>query len=190
MGIETTIAIIASAAIAAGGTAISANQSKKQAEGARNAQKEAQTMDMAVAGEEAARDRRQAIREARLRRAGVENMAATQGQSASSGVIAGGQNSTAVAGTTSGYLANDLSGANVRGIAHQNVYDAQNSQGNLFATVGAGLMQSVGGMGMSMAGGAVADDIFAQGATAAQQQPAAPSPQQPPAKYMPSARSW
>jgi hypothetical protein len=148
MGIEMAVAVGA-LVIGAGGTAYSAMAqqaaAKKQRSALRDAQKDNQKVEMAMQNEQAARERRAQIREARVKRAMVANTAAATGQEGSSAAIVGGQAVTGQAGVNIGAINTAQSYANIQGISQQRIADAQ----SMSTSPGIGA-QLAGGIGSSL----------------------------------------
>lgn len=142
MGVETAIAV-GGLIIGAAGTAYSAMEQKKQAGELADAQKDQQKLEMAMSNEQAARDRRGQIREARIQRAMVANTAAGSGQTGSSAAVSGGQAATQQAGINLGNINTAQSRANTLGIAQQKVADAGNATPSIMSSL-------VGGIGGSL----------------------------------------
>lgn len=108
------------------GTAYSVSEQQKQASAMKDAQEDARKMDIALQNQQAAKDRRAQIREARIQRAMVENTAAGSGMGGSSAAIVGGQNVTQQAGVNVGNINTAQSVSKLQGIANQNIANAQN----------------------------------------------------------------
>lgn len=147
MGVETAFAV-GSLIIGAAGTAYSVMDQKKQAEKLSDAQEEKQKLEMAMGNEQAARDRRAQIREARIQRAMVANTAAGSGQSGGSAAISGGQAATQQAGVNLGNIATAQSNANVLGKAQQRVADAGNATPNVMSSLAGGIGGSLMNIGL------------------------------------------
>jgi len=140
---------IGSLVLGAAGSAYSANEqrkaSKEQSRELRKAQEAERNIDIAKTNEQAARDRRSQIREARIKRAMVANTAAVSGQGAGSGAITGGQAVTQQAGVNVGNINTAMSWSNISGNAAQNTANAAN------ATVSPGVgSQLLGGVGSTL----------------------------------------
>jgi len=148
MGIETAVAV-GGLIIGAAGTAYSAKQqrdaAKKQSRAIASAGKEKQQVEVAMQNEQAVREKRSQIREARIKRAMVENTAAVSGQGTGSAAISGGQNVTGIAGKNMGAINTSLSFANLQGQAEQKMLNAQ----GMSTTPGAGAMIA-GGIGSGL----------------------------------------
>lgn len=142
----TGLEIAAGVALIGGiaGTAYSVTEQQKQASKLKSAQEDARKMDIALQNEQAARDRRAQIREARIQRAMVDNTAAASGMGGGSAAIVGGQNATQQAGVNIGNINTAQSASKLQGIASQNIANAQNQGpsmlGSLAGSVGSQLM--------------------------------------------------
>lgn len=144
MGVETAIGI-GSLIIGAAGTAYSVSEQNKNAERVRSAQKDKQKMEMAMQNEQALREKRAQIREARIQRAMVENLGAVSGQGEGSAAIYGGQQATQQSAVNIGNISTQQSFANVIGTANQEIASAKNQGSSLFGS----LAGNVGGMLLS-----------------------------------------
>ena len=134
--------------IGAAGTAYSVNEQAKQAGELRDAQEEKNKLEMAQTNEQAARERRGQIREARIQRAMVQNSAATSGQSGSSAAIVGGQTATQQAGVNIGNINTATSRANLLGMAQQNVANAANAAPSILGSLAGGIGSSLMNIGL------------------------------------------
>ena len=105
-------------------TFISVTEGRKRERKVARAQKEAQAVERAQRATEATRARRQQVREARLRRAEVQNEAASTGQTGSSAAIAAGDSLTNQLGSNIGTIGTSLATGEAKGIAQQNIFDA------------------------------------------------------------------
>lgn len=125
-------------------TAYSVSEQQKQAAKIKSAQDDARKMDIALQGEQAAKDKRAQIREARIQRALVENAAGNTGMTGSSAAIVGGQAATQQAGVNVGNINTAQSVSKLQGIASQNIANAQNQGpsmlGSLAGSIGSQLM--------------------------------------------------
>lgn len=160
MGVELAVGA-AMAAIGAGATIYSSEQqrmaSERQASDLEEASRRSLAIDAAKNQEQAARERRQQIREARIQRAMVDNMAAYSGQSSSSANIVGGQQATATAAQNVGAINSQLAFSTAATSAREDYVSAQYSLPSVspFATLagsvgGSMLNKGVGLMGMGM----------------------------------------
>lgn len=145
MGTELAVA---SLIIGAAGTAYSVTEQKKNAAKLSDAQKDQQKLEMAMSNEQAARDRRGQIREARIQRAMVANTAAGSGQTGGSAAISGGQAATQQAGINIGNINTAQSNANVLGKAQQRVADAGNATPGIMASLAGGIGGSLMNIGI------------------------------------------
>lgn len=138
------IAAVGAMIAGAGASAYAVTEQKKQAKEVKEAQEDARKMDMALQNEQAARDRRAQIREARIQRAMVTNTAAASGMGGGSAAIMGGQTATQQAGVNIGNINTAQSTAKLQGIANQNIANAQNAgpsmMGSLAGAIGGQLM--------------------------------------------------
>ena len=82
-------------------------------------------VERAIQGEEAARSRRQTIREAMIKRAEIENIAGAVGQQGSSAAISGAQGVTAQRNTNLGDINTSLGLSNAMTSAQSNLLRAQ-----------------------------------------------------------------
>lgn len=146
MGTGLEIAAFGALVAGAAGTAYSAIEQKKQAGALRDAQKDKQKLEIAMQNEQAARDKRSQIREARIQRAVVQNTAASTGQTGGSAAITGGQAATQQAGINIGNINTSMSNANIMGKANQNIADASSATPSIMSS----LAGSLGGTLMQM----------------------------------------
>jgi hypothetical protein len=100
---------------------------------------------MAMQNEQAAREKRSQIREARIKRAMVENTAAASGQGSGSAAIMGGQNVTGIAGQNLGNINSALSFSKLQGDANQKMLNAQG-----MSTSPGAASQIAGGVGSAL----------------------------------------
>ena len=114
-----------------------------------DAMEKQRNVEIAQQNEQAARDRRSQIREARIQRAMVENTAAATGQDAGSAAISGGQNATAQAGINIGNINTAQAFSGAMSNARQGVADAQNEGDNPFASLLGGVGNSLLSAGLS-----------------------------------------
>lgn len=114
-----------------------------------DAMEKQRNVEIAQQNEQAARDRRSQIREARIQRAMVENTAAATGQNAGSAAISGGQNATAQAGINIGNINTAQAFSGALSNARQGVADAQNEGDNPFASLLGGVGNSLLSAGLS-----------------------------------------
>lgn len=121
MALTTATAVGIFATATAASTVLQYKQQKK----VEKAQKKRAAVESAMQGEEVARRRRQTIREAAMRRAEIENIAAATGQLESSAPIVAGQQVTAEEQTQLGEISTGLGIAKARTAAEQEVISAQ-----------------------------------------------------------------
>ena len=114
-----------------------------------DAMEKQRNVEIAQQNEQAARDRRSQIREARIQRAMVENTAAATGQDAGSAAISGGQNATAQAGINISNINTAQAFSGAMSNARQGVADAQNEGDNPFASLLGGVGNSLLSAGLS-----------------------------------------
>ena len=114
-----------------------------------DAMEKQRNVEIAQQNEQAARDRRSQIREARIQRAMVENTAAATGQDAGSAAISGGQNATAQAGINISNINTAQAFSGALSNARQGVADAQNEGDNPFASLLGGVGNSLLSAGLS-----------------------------------------
>lgn len=145
--ISTGLAI-ASLVAGAAGTAYSASEQKKQARKAADAQEKARDVGIASTNEQAARDRRSQIREARIQRAMVQNTAAASGATGSSAPIVGGQAATAQMGQNLGNINTAMSFSRTQGIANQNVANVESEGTSLFGQLAGGVGSQLMNLGL------------------------------------------
>lgn len=156
MGLGSSIAALISLAVGAAGTAYSINEQKQASRKMASAQNKAQEVELAINQEQAARERRSQIREARIQRAMVANLGATTGQGSGSAAIVGGQAATAQAGQNIGNINTAMSGATSMGQAQQRMVNAQGEGvGALGQFAGA-----IGGMGLQLGAQGLSTSIF------------------------------
>jgi hypothetical protein len=154
MGVESAIGGLIVAGVI--GNAIGFSEQKKSDKSIARAQERAMKVDLAVQQEQAARERRAQIREARIQRAAVSNLAAASGQQAGSAAIAGGQQATAQMGQNLGNINTSLAGASAQTQAQIGVINAQSrGQSALGAFAG-----QFGNMALQYGGQGLAKSIF------------------------------
>jgi len=117
MGISAAVAFVAT-------TAVTVHEGRKREKRVAARQKEAQAVETAQRASEATRARRKQVREARLRRAEVENQAGTGGQTGSSADIAAGDSLTNQFGSNVGAIGTALAKGGLKSQAQQNIFDA------------------------------------------------------------------
>ena len=123
---------------AIGLTLISANEQKKREKETRAAQERAAAVERAERASQATRERRKQVRQARIRRAEVQNQAAVGGQTGSSAAVAAQGSLTTQMGTNIGSIGTALATGEAKSIAEQNIFEA-NRKSNLEIFSGAGL---------------------------------------------------
>lgn len=156
MGLEPSVAALISLVVGAAGTAYSVTEQHKASNKMAKAQNKAQEVELAINQEQAARERRSQIREARIQRAMVANLGATTGQGSGSAAIVGGQAATAQAGQNIGNINTAMSGATSMGQAQQRIVNAQGEGvGALGQFAGA-----IGGMGLQLGAQGLSTSIF------------------------------
>lgn len=139
---------VGSLIVSAATTAYSVNEQKKRARELKDSQEDQQKLEMAMSNEQAARDRRAQIREARIQRAMVANTAAGSGQSGGSAAISGGQAASQQAGINIGNINTAQSNANVLGRANQRVADASNATPGVMSSLAGGIGSSLMNIGL------------------------------------------
>jgi hypothetical protein len=118
-------------------TIVATSEARKREKRVERRQKEAQAVERAERASQATRARRQAVREARIRRAEVEQQAATGGQTGSSAAVAASDSLTAQLGSNIGTIGTSLATGEAKSIAEQNIFDA-NRKSNLEVIAGVG----------------------------------------------------
>ena len=105
-------------------TFVSVSEGRRREKKVARAQEEAQAVERAQRATEATRARRKQVREARLRRAEVQNVSASTGQTGSSAAIAAGDSLSNQMGSNIGAIGTALATGEAKGIAQQNIFDA------------------------------------------------------------------
>lgn len=139
------VPLLASVIGAAGSLASGALSKKDNVSDAMDKQR---NVEIAQQNEQAAKDRRAQIREARIQRAIVTNTAGATGQGGGSAAIVGGQQATAQAGQNIGNINTASSFASVIGEAKQDVFDEQNQSESPFANLLGGVGQTLLNVGV------------------------------------------
>lgn len=145
MPAAVVVPLIASVVGAAGSLAASSMTNKNDVSDAMDKQR---NVEISQQNEQAARDRRSQIREARIQRAMVENTAGAINQGGGSAAIVGGQQATAQAGQNIGAINTASSFASTLGEARQGVVDAQNKGTSPFSTLLGGIGQTIMNTGL------------------------------------------
>lgn len=117
------------AAVTIGSTFIAVNEGRKREKRTIEAQKEAQEVERATQANQARLSRRKSVREARLKRSQIENLAISRGQETSSAAIAAGGSLQTQLGSNIGNLQDALAFADAGFTAQQNVFDASRKSG-------------------------------------------------------------
>lgn len=125
MGTGLEIAAIGSLVVGAAATAYSVTQQQDYQSDVGDAQNRLREAEMAAQNEQAARERRNQIREARIQRAQVANLAASTGQGGSSAAIVGGQAASSQVAANIGSINTAMSSASVIGGAQQDLINTQ-----------------------------------------------------------------
>lgn len=110
-----------------GATAIQQQEEKKRAERIEEAQEETAAVERAIQGEQSARARRQQIKQARIARADIENIAAVTGQEAGSAAVSGAQATTGTAASNIGAIQKQTAGQAVLSRAQSKLFSEQNA---------------------------------------------------------------
>ncbi len=126
-------------AAAAAASAIDQRNRQKRAE---RKQDKLLAIERAQASSNAARERRQQIREARIAQGRIENLAASQGQQSSSAAIAGSANVQAQANENIGRINTTLSSSIASANLQQDIFKLQQPSDTQYV---AGVVQSVAG---------------------------------------------
>jgi len=129
------------------GGKIEHDAAKKQAKKTEEAAEKVAESERAAEGEKAARQRRQQVKQARIARADIQNVAAVSGQSGGSAAISGAQNVTGTAASNIGAINKAKAGADATSGAQQNLFAEQIAPPSSSAAVGGFLKSNAGSIG-------------------------------------------
>lgn len=105
-------------------TAVSIHEQEKRADRVEAAQKRAGNVEAAQRADQARKSRRAQIREARIRQAEIENVAAAGGQTTSSAAVAAQGSLQAQLGSNVGDIATALTFGSAKSKAQQDIFEA------------------------------------------------------------------
>jgi len=125
-------------------TAFSVDQQKSAQRETREAQAEQQELELAIQGEQAARERRSQISKGLVERSKIENAAAAGGQSLSSAAVVGGQDVASQVGTNIQSINTAVGSSNKLGQAQQKVANSGqvSTAGQIAGTVSSSMIQA------------------------------------------------
>ena len=120
---------MAGAAIVGVGLLVSTNEARRREKNVAKRQEEARGVERAERASQAAQSRRKQVREARLRRAEVQNQAAVTGTEGSSAAIAGQDALQRQLGANVGDIGRALAFGQAKSTSEQNILDANRKSG-------------------------------------------------------------
>ncbi len=127
-------------------TAYSVDRANARAEDAKNANDKLRETEAAVQASQAARARRQSLAKGRVERARIQNMAANQGQGASSAAMAGESMARSQAASNVMDINSQVANQNRISEAQSNLFNVQNQGPDVFESILTGVGGSVGGL--------------------------------------------